>query len=141
MPLTYQHDGIRFLYPENWQVERQDSEEGITVAIQSPGAAFLLISRYEDRPAAKEVLETSLQALKQDYAELEAEETTQRIAQHNAVGYDVDFFSLDTVNSCCLRSFRTSSCTYLIMSQSSGLDEATTEAVLRAILVSLQVTE
>jgi hypothetical protein len=141
LPLTYHHQRIRFLYPENWQVERQETEEGWTVAVQSPGAAFLMISRYDARPERDEVLKTSLQALKQDYADLEAEETTERIAKHQATGYDIDFFSLDTVNSCRLRSFRTRSSTYLIMTQYSGLDEETAAAVLRAILVSLQIDE
>lgn len=141
MPLTYDHQGVHFLYPENWQVERQETEEGWTVAVQSPGAAFLLISRYDGRPEQTEVLQTSLQALKQDYVDLEAEEASEQIAKHRASGYDIDFFSLDTINSCTLRSFRTRVSTYLIMTQYSALDEETSAAVLKAILVSLQIND
>jgi hypothetical protein len=141
LPLTYHHQGIRFLYPENWQVERQETEEGWTIVVQSPGAAFLLISRYDARPKQDEVLQASLHALKQDYADLEAEEATERIARHHAAGYDIDFFSLDTINTCTLRSFRTRACTYLVMTQFSGLDEETTAAVLKAMLVSLQIED
>jgi hypothetical protein len=141
LPLTYDHQGVHFLYPENWQVERQETEEGWTIAVQSPGAAFLLISRYDARPEQDEVLQTSLRALKQDYADLETEEAAERIAKHQAIGYDIDFFSLDTINSCTLRSFRTRTSTYLVMTQYSGLDEEMSAAVLKAILVSLQIQE
>src|SRR5262245_35180960 len=102
MPHTFDNGTVRFMYPENWQVERQETEEGWTVSVQSPGTAFLLISSYEDRPAVKEVLDTTLTTLRQDYAELEAEPATEKIAAHQADGFDVDFFSLDTVNTCSI---------------------------------------
>jgi hypothetical protein len=141
MPLNFDNGTLRFMYPETWQVERQETEEGWTVAVQSPGTAFLLISSYEERPAVKEVLDTTLATLRQDYAELDAQPATEKIAQHQADGFDVDFFSLDTVNSCVIRSFRTRASTYLILSQSSGLEDETTAAVLQAIRVSLKIED
>lgn len=140
MPLTYDHHGVKFLYPDNWQLDRQETEEGWTLAVQSPGTAFLLISCYQDRPETKAVLEITLTALRQEYSDLEAEPTRERIANHQAEGFDIDFLSLDTVNTCAIRSFRTRSCTYLILSQSSGLDEVSIPLVLQAIRVSLEVT-
>jgi hypothetical protein len=141
MPLSYNQDGMHFLYPENWRVERQKTEEGCTVALQSPGAAFMLLSRYENKPSVQEVLETTLSALRQDYSDLEAQPSQERIADHQAVGFDIDFFSLDTVNSCSIRCFRTREATFLILSQSSGLDDDSMAAVMRAIRVSLTMGE
>jgi len=141
MPHTFDNGKLRFMYPENWQVDRQETEEGWTVSVQSPGTAFLLISSYEERPAVKDVLETALTTLRQDYSELEAEPAQETIARHPSEGFDIDFFSLDTVNSCSIRSFRTRASTYLILSQSSGLEDQTTLQVLKAIRVSLQFAE
>jgi hypothetical protein len=141
MPLNFNNGTLQFMYPETWQVERQDTEEGWTVAVQSPGTAFLLISSYDERPAVKDVLNTTLNTLRQDYTELDALPATEKIAQHQAEGFDVDFFSLDTVNSCAIRSFRTRASTYLILSQSSGLEDEMTSAVLQAIRVSLRITD
>src|SRR4051812_43775868 len=117
MPHTFDNGTLRFMYPENWHVERQETEEGWTVSVQSPGTAFLLISSYEERPEVKDVLETALITLRQDYSELEAEPAHERIAKHASEGFDIDFFSLDTVNACSIRSFRTRTSTYLILSQ------------------------
>jgi hypothetical protein len=141
MPHTFDDGSLRFMYPENWRLERQESEEGWTISIQSPGAAFLLISRYDERPDVKDVLDTTLKTLREDYTELEARPATERIAEHASRGFDVDFFSLDMVNSCTIRCFRTRACTYLILSQSSGLDDEMTASVLRAMVLSLRLAE
>lgn len=137
MATLYDDDVLQFQYPENWQVERQDTEEGWTVSVQSPGTAFLLISFYSERPDMQEVLQTALQAMKQDYPELEAEPVSEKWHHHATRGFDITFFSLDTVNQCQLRALRTAKATILILSQSSSFDTATQVAVLDAIRVSM----
>ncbi|MFO0814938.1 MAG: hypothetical protein U0796_17085 [Gemmatales bacterium] len=139
MPGTFDNGEVRFQYPENWPLDRQDSDEGWTISVQSPGTAFLLISSYTERPPVDEVLRTSLQAMQQDYPELEADEATEKLAGHASKGFDISFFSIDTVNSCTIRAFRTKEATYLILAQSSSFDTATNIAVLDAIRTSLQL--
>ncbi|MFT3881874.1 MAG: hypothetical protein QM703_19735 [Gemmatales bacterium] len=141
MPSVFDNNVVRFQYPENWQVDRQDSEEGWTVSVQSPGTAFLLISCYTERPDVKDVLQASLQAMQQDYPELESEEAAEKLAGHATKGYDITFFSLDTLNSCKLRCFRTQDATFLILSQSSSFDSETSIAVIDAIRTTLQLTD
>lgn len=141
MPSVFDNNVVRFQYPENWQVEGQDSEEGWTVSVQSPGTAFLLISCYTERPDVKDVLQASLQAMQQDYPELETEEAGERLAGHASKGYDISFFSLDTLNSCKLRCFRTASATFLFLSQSSSFDSETNVAVIDAIRQTVQLTD
>lgn len=132
---------VRFQYPENWQVDRQETDEGWTITVQSPGTAFLMINGYTERPDIQDVLTTALQAMQQDYPELESEPATERISSHSAKGYDINFFSLDTLNTCQLRSFRTTDTTILILSQSSSFDSPTTLAVLDAIRTTLHMNE
>lgn len=139
MPGFFDNGELQFQYPENWQVDRADTEEGWTVTIQSPGTAFLLISCYTERPDVKEVLRTSLLAMQQEYPELESEEASEKIAGHSATGYDINFFSLDVVNTCTIRAFKTASATFLLLSQSSSFDSSTHLAVLDAIRVSLKL--
>jgi hypothetical protein len=141
MPSVFDNNVVRFQYPENWQVEGQDSDEGWTVSVQSPGTAFLLISCYTERPEVKVVLQASLLAMQQDYPELESEDAAEKLAGHASKGYDITFFSLDTLNSCKLRCFRTPSATFLILSQSSSFDSETNIAVIEAIRMTLQLTD
>ena len=39
---TFEDDGIRFRYPENWRLEREDTDTGWTVVVQSPETAFAI---------------------------------------------------------------------------------------------------
>lgn len=139
MATLYDDDVLQFQYPENWQVDRQETEEGWTVSVQSPGTAFLLISYYTERPDVQEVLQTALQAMQQDYPELESEAVTEKWQNHSTKGFDITFFSLDTVNQCQLRAVRTAKATMLILTQSSSFDSATHIAVLDAIRVSMKL--
>lgn len=141
MPSVFDNDVIRFQYPENWQVDRQDTEDGWTVSVQSPGTAFLLISGYTERPDVQEVLDSTLQAMKQDYPELESDPVSEKIASHVSKGIDINFLSLDTVSSCQLRAFRSRSSTFLILSQYSSFDSPTAVAVLEAIRKNMELVE
>lgn len=141
MPAVFESGGLRFLYPENWQVEEASTDNGWSVTVQSPQTSFLFISVHPDRPAVQTVLETTLSALREDYPDLEAEEAFEEIAHHRARGHDVQFFSLDLSNSCWIRSFRTPEQTVLILAQANDLELAEAEPVLRAIRASLQLTK
>jgi hypothetical protein len=43
VPATFEESGVRFQYPDNWKLEREDNEEGWTVLVQSPDTAFLMV--------------------------------------------------------------------------------------------------
>ncbi len=141
MPAIFERDGLRFRYPENWRVEENAVTEGWSVTIQSPKTAFLLVNVYPNRPAVKEVLETALTALREDYPDLEVQEASEHIAGHHAKGLDVQFFSLDLTNSCWIRGFRSRKGTVLILAQTNDLELESAESVLRAIRASVQMTD
>jgi hypothetical protein len=138
MPGIFENGVVSFQYPENWPLDRQETEEGWTVSVQSPGTAFLLISGYTERPAVAEVLQGSLVAMQQEYPELEVDEVTEKLAGHSCKGFDINFLSIDTVNACTIRAFRTPDCTILVLAQSSSFDTPTHLAVLEAMRVSLK---
>jgi hypothetical protein len=139
MPASFERHGIRFQYPENWQVEYADAEQGWSVTVQSPGTAFLLLSVQGDRPPVQEVLDSTLAALREDYPELEVEPVADRMAGRAARGHEIQFFSMDLVNTCWTRCFRTSRSTVLVLCQSNDLELDHVEPVLRAICASMTV--
>ncbi len=141
MSLLFEQDGVRFRYPENWQLEREDSGNGWTVTVQSPETAFLLVAYDESMPETEQVAETALQALREEYPDLEADPCLDSVAGQPAFGHDIRFFSLDLTNSCWTRSLYGSGGTILIMWQTNDLEMDTNGAVLRAMCSSLQVEE
>jgi hypothetical protein len=141
MPAKFDDNGIRFLYPENWRVEREDSEDGWTVTVQSPETAFLVITVNEELPTTEEMLATALEALKTDYPDLEADDCVDTIAGQPAVGHDIRFTSLDLTNTCWTRCFYSTAGTVLLLCQCNDLENEINEKVLRAICASLEVDD
>jgi hypothetical protein len=141
MAALFEEDGIGFSYPENWDLQREESDSGWTVTVQSPETAFFILSLDADMLEMELMSQTALDALKGEYPDLEADDCVETLAGQPAVGYDVRFFSLDLTNTCWIRSFYTERGTVLVMWQINDLELERTERVLRAICASLKVED
>jgi hypothetical protein len=141
MAAVFDETGIRFRYPENWRLEREENETGWTVSVQSPGTAFLMLCFRDDMPATDDMAETALAALREDYPDLEADDCVDSIAGQPAVGHDIRFFSFDLTNTCWTRCFYSSRGTVLLMCQLNDLESDTSEPVLRAMCASLELED
>jgi hypothetical protein len=141
MPQRFDRGGIHFQYPDNWRLEREETESGWTVSVQSPDTAFFLLSVSNDGPTTEEVVDTALEALRSEYPNLEAEECVDTLAGQMTVGHDIRFFSFDLTNTCRTRSFYCGEGTVLVMWQANDLELDFNEPVLRAICASLEVDE
>jgi hypothetical protein len=137
----FHEDGITFRYPENWRLDREPMDNGWTVQVQSPDTAFLVVSFDPDLPTPEEMAQTALEALREEYPELESDPHVDTLAGQMAIGHDVRFFSLDLTNTCWIRSFYSDAGTVLVMCQSNDLDLEQNEPILRAICASMRVEE
>jgi hypothetical protein len=141
MAQRFEQSGITFSYPENWRLEREESDTGWTVLLQSPDTAFFLLSLDERGPDSEEMARTALEALQEDYPDLEADECVDSLAGQPAVGHDMRFISLDLTNTCWTRSFHCADGTVLVMCQLNDLELEQHEPVLRAICASLALED
>ena len=139
--MLFQADGIRFQYPDNWQLTREDAQTGWTVSVQSPATAFFILTFTEEMPEVGAVAETVLEALRADYPDLEAEPALESLAGQPAMGHDITFFSLDLTNTCHSRCFYSDAGTILLIWQANDLEWDAVGPVFRAICASLQVEE
>jgi hypothetical protein len=139
MVAQFDEAGIRFKYPENWRLEREENESGWTVSVHSPETAFLMLCLREDMPRTDEMAETALEALREEYPDLEAEDCVDSLAGQPAIGHDIRFFSFDLTNTCWTRSFYSTQGTVLLLCQFNDLETDRNEPVLRAICASLEV--
>jgi hypothetical protein len=137
----FEDGGIRFRYPENWRLEREDNQDGWTVTLQSPGTAFMTVTLDEEMPSTEEMAATALAAMKEVYPDLEADDCVDSLAGQPAVGHDMRFFSLDLTNTCWTRSFYSSRGTVLILCQMNDLEQEAHEPILKAICASLELEE
>ena len=141
MVAQFDDDGIRFRYPESWSLERQENETGWTVSVQSPGTAFMMLSFDSDMPSTESMAATALEALKEEYPDLEADDCVDSLAGQPAVGHDIRFFSLDLTNTCWTRSFYSARGTVLVLCQINDLELEANEPILRAMCASLELED
>jgi hypothetical protein len=134
-------DGLSFSYPDDWRLEREEAANGWTVTVQSPGAAFAMVQLDRDLPDPREMVQAALEALKADYPTLEADAALETVAGEMAVGHDIEFFSLDMVNTCKTRSFFGLAGTVFVMCQASGIDDEDYEPALGGIVASMRSEE
>jgi hypothetical protein len=95
----------------------------------------------DDASTPDEMASAALDALREEYPELESEATVDSLGGQPATGHDVRFFSLDLSNTCFLRSFYSSEGTVLVLWQANDLELERIEPVLRAICTSIEVED
>jgi hypothetical protein len=138
----YDDHGIRFEYPLNWELEVSDDGPRTTVAVQEPGGlAFAIVTADETRPAPAELADEALAAMREEYPGLDATPALETIDGHRAIGHDLEFISLDMINSCAIRCYRTPRRTVLVFGQWSDLAGEEPEALLRAMRLTLEETD
>lgn len=127
--------GIRFAYPASWSVEVSDDGSRTTVNLHSRGSGFAFVTLDDSRPDPQVVADEALQAMREEYPELDATPTPdlmtgsrsslelELMAGQPAVGHDLEFFSLDLITQCLIRSCRTPRHTLLLFAQWSDLDD------------------
>ena len=122
---TYDDHGLRFDYPSRWELEVTEHGEVVTVAVQEPGGlAFVLITTDESRPDPADVADAALEAMREEYPDLDATPAMETINDHCATGHDVEFFAMDMTNSARIRCFRGPGRTVLAFGQWSDVAEA-----------------
>lgn len=141
MSKQYQEEGISFRYPDDWRLDREESADGWTVLLQSPGTAFLTLTYDRRGASAEEMAQTALEALRGDYPNLDASPQVEALAGQLAIGHDIEFISLDLTNTCWTRSFHSAAGTVLLLCQANDLELEEYEPILRAICASLRVEE
>jgi hypothetical protein len=138
---TYDDRGIRFKYPSRWQMEVTDNGPVTTVAVQDPGGlGFALITTDESCPDPADVADAALDAMREEYPDLDATPAMETINDHCATGHDVEFFAMDMTNAASIRCFRSPRRTVLAFGQWSDLGEADLPDLIRDVFHSLEET-
>jgi hypothetical protein len=120
--LVYDEAGVRFEYPSNWDLDVASEGPVTTVEVQDPGGlAFAWVRIDTSCPDPAAVADEVLEAMRQEYPDLDAVPADEVLHDQRATGYDIEFFSLDFANAATIRCFRTASRTVLVFGQWSDL--------------------
>lgn len=139
---VYDEHGIRFRYPTDWEVEVETDGPRTTVAVNAPdGVAFVLVSLDEDCPEPSEVAGNALDAMHEEYPDLDSVPVLEMIDGHRAIGHDVEFLTLDSTNACSIRCYRTPRRTVFLFGQWSDLEGGDPATQIRLMRDSMEETD
>ncbi len=138
----FDRDGIRFVYPEGWDIEVEDEEDemGWTVSVASSDTAFLILT-YQVGEDPTRLVETTLESIQEDFEDVGAQPVQETLNSQPAFGYDVEFFNLDLTNIAWLRGVEGPEGGILVMAQVTDQDRPIYEEVLKGIMQSLNWEE
>jgi hypothetical protein len=136
MPAIFDHLGVQFQYPESWVLEAGDEADGEEVTVFSPGGAFWSLTIHEGGEPA-ELMDVVVQAMREEYDELDSEEIEDSIAGQELRGFDLNFYCLDLTNTAHIRAFQRGAKTYLMIWQAEDREFDAIAPIFRAIATSL----
>lgn len=138
MPGIYNKLGIRFLFPDNWTLDETDVLDGnSSVSVYSPGGAFWSVILHPAELEPEDLVEAAVDAMRQEYDELDAEPFHDVVAGQEVVGSDLNFYCLDLTNTALIRSFSTDGATCLVLCQADDREFEELGGVFDAITRSL----
>ncbi|MFK7820403.1 MAG: hypothetical protein AB8G99_16905 [Planctomycetaceae bacterium] len=141
----FEQYGIRFEYPEGWEVDSGQTEDGRTVTVNSPETSFWSVSLFDGRPSIESVLDAALSAYEEEYDEVDiytpdADDAPVSICgSEETVARDVEFVCLELVNTVCLRAITADAFTLLVLYQGTDFELASTRSTLEKITQSLSL--
>src|SRR5262245_40358356 len=112
----FTRDGVTFSYPANWAAEADEGDDGAwTVTVTSPETAFVMVALRPDARDPADLADQTLDALKAEYKELDAENAVATVAGRMAIGHDIDFLTVDTAITARTRAIDTPAGPLLVM--------------------------
>jgi hypothetical protein len=137
MEEIYEGHGIRFRYPTYWELTEQEDEEAISITVASPETSFWSISLFREGPLPQQVLDSAIEAFREEYPEVDVYASAARTGERAGVARDLDFVCFELINSAFLRAFQTERFTVLVLYQGFDAELETTRPLLEAISASL----
>ena len=134
---VYDRHGITFQYPADWEVSEQEQEDECLITVSGPGTSFWLVGLFRDRPSPDLVLETALAAFKDEYPDLDSYATDDELLSQPTLGYDIEFFCLELVNTARIRSFLAREFTVLVLCQADDTELETSDPLFAEMSGSL----
>lgn len=136
---VFDRTGVRFHFPDDWTLDADDSITEWSATIESPGSAFFLFSMRSMEETPSDLVDEALEAMKEDYKDLEAEMLVTNLAGHPALGYDVDFTTVDAVTKSWIRCIDTEFGPLLILAQLAEHERAHFDEDMNTIWDSIAI--
>ncbi|MDA7978684.1 MAG: hypothetical protein MPJ50_07935 [Pirellulales bacterium] len=139
MSAVYNKAGLSFVYPSNWTIDESEGGEGQRGAVtaQSGEGAFWTVIRESSATEPEFAAQTALEALKDEYDELDAEPAMDTLEGYELCGFDTNFICLDLTSTALIRATRTRDATLVFFCQADDREFADVANVFAAMTMSV----
>lgn len=142
MTSTFEKNGIRFQYPESWSLsEFGDAEDFQEVSLESPEGSIWSVSVFPGNASVGQVIETCLEALKEQYDDLESFDFSGDYNGFAATGFDADFYCLDFLVTAQTRTVKHNGKVFSFFCQAESREFEKNKDVFNALTLSLMKNE
>jgi hypothetical protein len=129
--------GVTFRYPDDWELSEQHDGNDVTLTVSSPESAFWSLSLIRGRTNPEHVVETAVDAFREEYPELDVYPAEETLGDRPTVARDIEFVACDLINSAFLRAARLGPLTALVLYQGTDQELERTLAVMESISATL----
>jgi hypothetical protein len=134
----YDAHGVRFHYPDDWELSEQEAADCRVITVGSPETSFWSLSLYAPQVTPEELIQTAVKTFQEEYDDVDVYPVSDRLCGRESAGCDLEFVYLELINSVQMRAFRTDRLSAFVMSQGTDHELETAGEVLKAITSSLE---
>lgn len=137
MPSTFDDFGLRFLYPDNWQLQaRESDDDSDSVTLEMPSGGFFSVTQYKGHQPIEAVLEPIMVAMKAEYPDVEIEELDALEDESDSIEFR--FYYLDLLIVARVTAMLLGEKTVVVQVQAESRDFDAGEPVFAAMLKSIR---
>lgn len=138
---TYQSHGVRFRFPESWDVNEQRTGNDVAISVNSPETSFWSLMLCFDKPGPDQLISSAVAAFQDEYEQLDVYPAAADVCHRPAVARDIEFICFELLSSAFLRAFPAKQFTALVLYQGTDDELEETQEVLEDISRSLECLE
>ena len=139
MDKIYQARGVQFQYPADWDLSEQTDGPETTITVSNLETSFWSLTVFADQPSPEAVIESALEAYREEYDELDIYPTEISICNREAIARDLEFVCLELINTAFLRSTVIGNSTVLVLFQATDHELNDTRSIFEQISASLMI--
>ena len=142
MTAVYEKHDVRFMYPENWRLsEDNDGRVPWEISLETPEGGLWSVSIFPAETDPQDLIKKSVEALKQQYEDVEVNELTTDFSGFQSTGFDAYFYCLDFLVTAQIRVIQAERYTYVFYDQAESREFDNNSQVFQAIATSLLENE
>jgi hypothetical protein len=139
--VPYEGHGITFEYPGYWEITEEVDGKDILITVSGETACFWALRILHECPRPDEVVNSCVEAFKEEYDDSEVTETGGMLAEMPAVCREVEFSCFELLNSVSLSSVRSSRMTLLAWWQGTDHELQSLRQILERITQSVRILD